>query len=165
MIAEIVSVGTELLMGQVTNTDAQYVAKHLAPLGYKVFYQITVGDNPQRLTEVVKTAFSRADIVIFTGGLGPTDDDLTKEPSHCTRLSSSHFPERWKNSKLTLALAVAKCTKQPQQAMLSNRCRRSGQPQLATAPAAYGGKGKLRSHARTAARALPHVFQLCDAVS
>lgn len=79
MIAEIVSVGTELLMGQVVNTDAQYIAKHLAPLGYKVFYQITVGDNPERLTEVVRTAIARSDVVLFTGGLGPTDDDLTKE--------------------------------------------------------------------------------------
>ena len=79
MVAEIVSVGTELLMGQVVNTDAQFIASRIAPLGYQVFYHITVGDNPVRLTEVVRTAISRADVVIFTGGLGPTDDDLTKE--------------------------------------------------------------------------------------
>ncbi len=79
MIAEIVSVGTELLMGQVANTDAQYIASYLAPLGYQAFHQVTVGDNPERLTEAVHTALSRADIVLFTGGLGPTDDDLTKE--------------------------------------------------------------------------------------
>mgnify|MGYP002710625082 FL=1 len=79
MIAEIVSVGTELLMGQVVNTDAQFIARHLAPLGYQAFYQVTVGDNPARLTGAVREALARADVVIFTGGLGPTDDDLTKE--------------------------------------------------------------------------------------
>ena len=79
MIAEIVSVGTELLMGQIVNTDAQFIARHLAPLGYQAFYQVTVGDNPARLTGVVQSALARADVVLFTGGLGPTDDDLTKE--------------------------------------------------------------------------------------
>jgi len=79
MIAEIVSVGTELLMGQVANTDAQFIASYLAPLGYQAFHQTTVGDNPQRLTEAVRTALDRSDIVLFTGGLGPTEDDLTKE--------------------------------------------------------------------------------------
>ncbi len=79
MIAEIVSVGTELLMGQICNTDAQYIAGKLAPLGFSVYYHTTVGDNVQRLTETVQRALSRSDIVLFTGGLGPTDDDLTKE--------------------------------------------------------------------------------------
>ena len=79
MIAEIVSVGTELLMGQIVNTDAQFVASHLAPLGYRALYQVTVGDNPARLAGVVQSALARADVLLFTGGLGPTDDDLTKE--------------------------------------------------------------------------------------
>ncbi len=79
MIAEIVSVGTELLMGQVVNTDAQHIAAKLAPLGYEVYYHITVGDNARRLTSVVHRAIERSDVVVFTGGLGPTDDDLTKE--------------------------------------------------------------------------------------
>ena len=79
MIAEIVSVGTELLMGQIVNTDAQFIASHLAPLGYRVLYQVTVGDNPARLAGVVQSALARADVLLFTGGLGPTDDDLTKE--------------------------------------------------------------------------------------
>ena len=79
MIAELICVGTELLMGQVTNTNAKYIAEQLAPTGIDMYHQVVVGDNPQRLTEAVKTAFSRADIVIFSGGLGPTDDDLTKE--------------------------------------------------------------------------------------
>jgi len=79
MIAEIVSVGTELLMGQVVNTDAQFIAQRLAPLGFQVFYHTTVGDNVKRLTSVVHQAVERSDVVVFTGGLGPTDDDLTKE--------------------------------------------------------------------------------------
>ncbi len=79
MVAEIVSVGTELLMGQVVNTDAQFIAQRLAPLGFQVFYHTTVGDNVKRLTAVVHQAVERSDVVVFTGGLGPTDDDLTKE--------------------------------------------------------------------------------------
>ena len=79
MIAEIVSVGTELLMGQVVNTDAQFIAQRLAPLGFQVFYHSTVGDNVKRLTAVVHQVVERSDVVVFTGGLGPTDDDLTKE--------------------------------------------------------------------------------------
>lgn len=79
MIAEIVSVGTELLMGQIVNTDASFIASRLASLGYVCYYQTVVGDNPARLRETALRALERADIVLFTGGLGPTDDDLTKE--------------------------------------------------------------------------------------
>ncbi|MDL2218000.1 competence/damage-inducible protein A [Christensenellaceae bacterium OttesenSCG-928-M15] len=79
MIAELISVGTELLMGQVVNTDAQYMAKELAPIGVNVYHQVTVGDNPERLKDVLKTALSRADVAILSGGLGPTGDDLTKK--------------------------------------------------------------------------------------
>lgn len=79
MIAEIVSVGTELLMGQIVNTDASFIASRLASLGFVSYYQTVVGDNRARLKETVLRALERADIVLFTGGLGPTDDDLTKE--------------------------------------------------------------------------------------
>ncbi len=79
MIAELICVGTELLMGQVLNTDAQFISQSLAPLGVDIYHQLVVGDNPARLTRAVHEAFSRADVVIFSGGLGPTDDDLTKE--------------------------------------------------------------------------------------
>lgn len=79
MIAEIVSVGTELLMGQIVNTDASFLASRLASLGFVTYYQTVVGDNRARLTETALRALERADIVLFTGGLGPTDDDLTKE--------------------------------------------------------------------------------------
>lgn len=79
MIAEILSVGTELLMGQIANTDAQYISRRLSELGVTIYRQITVGDNPARVKEAIGEALSRADIVITTGGLGPTEDDLTKE--------------------------------------------------------------------------------------
>ena len=79
MIAELICVGTELLMGQILNTNAQYIAESLAPSGIDMYHQTVVGDNPKRLTDAVRTAFSRSDCVIFSGGLGPTDDDLTKE--------------------------------------------------------------------------------------
>ena len=79
MIAEILSVGTELLMGQIANTDAQYISRRLSELGVNIYRHTTVGDNPARVKEAVRQALSRADIVITTGGLGPTEDDLTKE--------------------------------------------------------------------------------------
>ena len=79
MIAEIVSIGTELLMGQIVNTDAQYLSRRLQSLGIAVYYHTTVGDNPQRMRDTLALALSRSDIVITTGGLGPTQDDLSKE--------------------------------------------------------------------------------------
>lgn len=77
--AEILCIGTEILMGDIINTNAAYIAKELAGLGINVYHQSVVGDNPQRLKESLALAFSRADIVITTGGLGPTYDDLSKE--------------------------------------------------------------------------------------
>ncbi|MCB2290380.1 competence/damage-inducible protein A [Clostridium sp. CS001] len=79
MRAEILAVGTEILLGDIVNTNAQYIAKRLADLGISVYHQSVVGDNPERLLEAYTLAFSRADLVIATGGLGPTKDDLTKE--------------------------------------------------------------------------------------
>ena len=79
MNAEILSVGTELLLGEILNTNEKYLSQELAALGVDVFFRTTVGDNPNRLKEAVKTALSRADILIATGGLGPTQDDITKE--------------------------------------------------------------------------------------
>ncbi|MCL1795326.1 MAG: competence/damage-inducible protein A [Clostridia bacterium] len=81
MIAEIVSVGTELLLGQIVNSDAQYLARRLSEAGVTLHHQTTVGDNPDRLREAIEVALSRADIVITTGGIGPTADDITKELS------------------------------------------------------------------------------------
>ncbi|MBP3523030.1 MAG: competence/damage-inducible protein A [Clostridia bacterium] len=79
MIAEIVAIGTELLMGQIVNTDAQYLSRRLQSLGISVYYHMTVGDNPQRMRDTIALALSRSDVVITTGGLGPTQDDLSKE--------------------------------------------------------------------------------------
>lgn len=79
MVAEILSVGTELLMGQIANTDAQFISKRLGELGISIYRQCTVGDNPARVLESIRESLSRSDIVITTGGLGPTEDDLTKE--------------------------------------------------------------------------------------
>ena len=77
--AEIICVGTELLMGSTLNTNATEIAAALAGIGLNLYHSSVVGDNPARLAEAVKLALSRADIVITTGGLGPTYDDLTKE--------------------------------------------------------------------------------------
>ncbi|MGI5936623.1 MAG: competence/damage-inducible protein A [Oscillospiraceae bacterium] len=79
MTAEIISVGTELLLGNVANTDARDISERLSELGIDVYYHTVVGDNPPRLTKAVEIARSRSDIIITTGGLGPTCDDLTKQ--------------------------------------------------------------------------------------
>ena len=79
MTAELISVGTELLLGNIVNTNAAFLARECAGLGLSVYYQTTVGDNPQRLEAAVRQALSRSDVVILSGGLGPTQDDLTKE--------------------------------------------------------------------------------------
>ena len=79
MTAEIIAVGTELLLGDIVNTNARFLAQELAGLGVSVYYQTVVGDNPGRLEGVVRLARERSDLLVFTGGLGPTDDDLTKQ--------------------------------------------------------------------------------------
>ncbi|WP_456275426.1 competence/damage-inducible protein A [Bacillus sp. AK128] len=79
MNAEVIAVGSELLLGQIANTNAQFLSKQLAELGVNVYYHTVVGDNLNRLKESIKLAEQRADLLIFTGGLGPTKDDLTKE--------------------------------------------------------------------------------------
>lgn len=81
MIVEIVTTGSELLLGQVINTNVAYMSSRLNELGFDVVYQTTVGDNHARMKEVLEHALSRADIVITSGGLGPTQGDITKEVS------------------------------------------------------------------------------------
>lgn len=76
---EIIAVGTELLLGQIANTNAQYVSKKMAEIGVPIYFHVTVGDNEKRLAEAIQQAQARADLLIFIGGLGPTQDDLTKE--------------------------------------------------------------------------------------
>ncbi|MDM5338139.1 competence/damage-inducible protein A [Fictibacillus enclensis] len=79
MNAEIIAVGSELLLGQIANTNAQFISSELAEAGINVFYHSVVGDNPGRLETVIQNAQTRSNLIIFTGGLGPTKDDLTKE--------------------------------------------------------------------------------------
>ena len=101
MVAELISVGTEILLGNITNTNASYLAEQCAALGLSCYYQVTVGDNSKRLKDALITALSRADIVILTGGLGPTDDDLTKETAaavfHARLVQDEHTRQRIEN--------------------------------------------------------------------
>ena len=77
--AEIVGVGTELLLGQIANTNARWISERLATVGVDVLHHQAVGDNIPRIVEVLRVALGRADVVLVTGGLGPTEDDLTRD--------------------------------------------------------------------------------------
>lgn len=79
MNAEIISIGTELLLGEINDTNATYIAQQLKNIGLNLYYRSTVGDNEQRITDVIAHAMQRADIIITTGGLGPTVDDMTRQ--------------------------------------------------------------------------------------
>ncbi|WP_099468527.1 competence/damage-inducible protein A [Konateibacter massiliensis] len=79
MVVELISVGTEILLGNIVNTNASFLAEKCATLGLSLYYQTSVGDNQKRVEETLQTALGRSDVVIMTGGLGPTQDDLTKE--------------------------------------------------------------------------------------
>ncbi|MCD9265435.1 competence/damage-inducible protein A [Citrobacter braakii] len=79
MKAEIIAVGTEILTGQITNTNAQFLSEEFAKLGIDVFFQTAVGDNEERLLSIIDLASKRSDLVVLCGGLGPTEDDLTKQ--------------------------------------------------------------------------------------
>lgn len=79
MNAEIISVGTEIILGDILNTHSRYLSQELAHLGINVYYQTAVGDNDKRFTSILKTALNRSELIILTGGLGPTTDDITKE--------------------------------------------------------------------------------------
>lgn len=79
MTVELISIGTELLMGNIINTNANYLSIKCVELGFSMYHQVTVGDNEKRLYEAIQTAIERSDIIILTGGLGPTSDDITKQ--------------------------------------------------------------------------------------
>ena len=79
MKAEIIAVGTEILTGQIVNTNAQFLSEKLARLGGDVYFQTAVGDNKARLLSILEIARNRSNLIILTGGLGPTEDDLTKQ--------------------------------------------------------------------------------------
>ncbi|HWR06339.1 CinA family nicotinamide mononucleotide deamidase-related protein, partial [Sporomusa sp.] len=93
MIVELVSTGTELLLGQIINTNAPFLAARLNELGFSVLYQTSVGDNRERMKNVLRTALERADIVITSGGLGPTQGDITKEVTAALLNKSMYFHE------------------------------------------------------------------------
>ena len=76
--SEIICVGTELLLGEVIDTNSSYLGKTLSSLGIDIFYKTAVGDNPDRIKKVTEQALKRSDIIIICGGLGPTEDDLTR---------------------------------------------------------------------------------------
>lgn len=98
MIAEIISIGTELLLGDITDTNSTYIAESLTAYGYDIHYISTVGDNKKRLIKTLIRALNRADIIITTGGLGPTEDDLTREAvAEATEHSLKKDPELVKN--------------------------------------------------------------------
>lgn len=79
MNVEVINTGTELLLGDIVNTSFQYLSRTLNDAGFNVLYQTTIGDNGDRLLEALSIALERADIIITTGGLGPTRGDITKE--------------------------------------------------------------------------------------
>ena len=95
MRAEIIAVGTELLLGDVVNTNGAEIARMLSEIGIGVYHQTVVGDNAQRLSDAVRTAAGRGDLVMVTGGLGPTEDDLTRETLAEVLGLPLHRDEKW----------------------------------------------------------------------
>ena len=79
MKAEVVSIGTEILLGEILDTNAQYIASRLPRIGIDLYWMSKVGDNRGRLAELLRRAWERSDLIICTGGLGPTEDDVTRE--------------------------------------------------------------------------------------
>ena len=77
--AEIISIGTEIMLGEITDTNASFIASQLPQFGIDLLYVSQVGDNPGRMREVLRRAWERSEITFITGGLGPTEDDLTRE--------------------------------------------------------------------------------------
>ncbi len=110
MKAEIIAVGTELLLGQIVNTNAQFLSVELASIGIDVYFQTVVGDNLTRLQESIQLASERADIIVLTGGIGPTQDDLTKDALaallgrklHIDRLSMDHVAKFFANRQVPM---------------------------------------------------------------
>ena len=124
MTVELISVGTEILLGDILNTNAQYLSERLAELGISVIHQSTVGDNPKRLAETLEIALSRSDAVITTGGLGPTSDDLTKEV--CAEFFGYPLELDKKSLEKIEAYFLSKGTKMPEtnakQALMPKDC-------------------------------------------
>lgn len=96
MTVELIFVGTELLLGSIVNTNGAYLAEKCAALGLASYFQTVVGDNEERLSQTLRTALGRSDVVILSGGLGPTEDDLTKETAAkvCGKALVMHEPTK-----------------------------------------------------------------------
>lgn len=120
MNAEIIAVGTELLMGQIANTNGQFLAQELANLGINVYFQTVVGDNEGRMREALDLARSRAQLIICTGGLGPTQDDLTKDvlAAFLGRSLTMHEPSLTKMTEFFAARGVVMVESNKRQAIL-----------------------------------------------
>ena len=100
MIVELISVGTEILLGNIVNTNAAYLSEKCAQLGLSLYYQTVVGDNPDRLEETLKLALERSDIVILGGGLGPTKDDKRSGSQGSWKKAGGGSPQPGDDSKV-----------------------------------------------------------------
>ena len=130
MKAEIISVGTEILLGEITDTNASYIASQLPLLGIDLYWVTQVGDNLGRIEECLERAWGRSDLILTTGGLGPTEDDLTREAI------AAILGEE-------LKVAASRCLR-----AISNRQRSSPQPRRSQTPEALppaGGWSAKRS--------------------
>ena len=144
MNAEILCVGTELLLGDIVNTNAAFISRELAALGIGCYYQSVVGDNAARLQESVKLALSRADMVITTGGLGPTYDDITKEIiAGCFGLEMELHPPSLERIECFFAHIGRPCTENNKKQAYMPRGATIFENDRGTAPGlAVEGKGK-----------------------
>lgn len=124
MTVEFICVGTELLLGNIVNTNAAYLAEKCAGLGLSCYFQTVVGDNGERLGQVLETALSRSDIIILSGGLGPTEDDLTKETAArvCGRRLVLHEPSKKAIKKYFEEKGIKPTDNNWKQAMLPEGC-------------------------------------------
>ena len=124
MTVEFICVGTEILLGNIVNTNAAYLAEKCAGLGLSCYFQTVVGDNEERLTMVLKTAMERSDIVILSGGLGPTEDDLTKEVAAkvCGKQLVLHEPSKKAIKKYFEEKGIEPTDNNWKQAMLPEGC-------------------------------------------
>lgn len=124
MTVELICVGTELLLGNIVNTNAAYLSERCAALGLSCYFQTVVGDNAQRLAMVLDTAMRRSDIVILSGGLGPTEDDLTKEVAAevCGKMLELHEPSRSAIERYFAEKGVEPTDNNWKQAMLPQGC-------------------------------------------
>ena len=143
--AEILCIGTEILMGDIVNTNAAYIAKELAGLGINLYHQSVVGDNPVRLREALELAFSRADIVITTGGLGPTYDDLSTETiaAYFGRNLVVHQPSMEALEAYFVRRGIEMTENNRKQAMMPEGCQVFDNPNGTAPGCAIEGDGKV----------------------